>query len=63
MNKIRNIYIKRGCLKDVYKVFDKISEQNSFPWPSIIVGNGQKEQGRDALEILGQMQGSGICSD
>lgn len=59
-NAIVNMYGKCDSLEDAQRMFDTMSERNTFSWTAIIAGHAQHGQGKKALQLFDQMQKEGI---
>ena len=55
-----DVYVKCGEVIKVGRVFDQIPEIDVISWTSMMAGYAQSELGKEALELLYQMQRGGI---
>ncbi|XP_028114963.1 pentatricopeptide repeat-containing protein At2g15690, mitochondrial-like [Camellia sinensis] len=59
-NKLIEIYVKCGSMRDARRVFDKMRERNLDSWHLMINGYANNGEGDDGLVLFGQMRKSGL---
>ncbi|XP_027341762.1 pentatricopeptide repeat-containing protein At3g62890-like [Abrus precatorius] len=59
-NTLIDMYVKCGCLEEGFRVFDAMPERTVVSWSSLIMGFAMHGHGEKALELFGEMIGSGV---
>ena len=62
-NALIDMYVKSGSLADAKAMFDELPLRDVISWTSIITGLVQWKHPKEALELFGEMQASGIEPD
>ncbi|XP_057844185.1 pentatricopeptide repeat-containing protein At5g59600 [Cryptomeria japonica] len=57
---LMDMYAKCGSLEKAHELFNRMRYQNTVSWTSMIAGYAMHGRGREALELFGEMQKSGV---
>ncbi|KAK8969741.1 Pentatricopeptide repeat-containing protein [Platanthera guangdongensis] len=55
-----DMYLKSGCVKNAFDVFDSMQEKNSLTWSAMIAGLAINGRGEDSLRLFSSMEAAGI---